>query len=146
MNLQNSLASGDLIKQRTSRAEIQELLRLSSRWLSDASIEQLSLEGRFNSAYEAALQLAVIPLRCSGYRTRSEGHHYVIFDVLPDLMGDDLNDLSQYFQTCRKKRNVSVYRRASAVSRAEVEELLSEVENFSKMVRRWVRENYQEYC
>jgi hypothetical protein len=145
MNLQNSLASGSLIEQPTSRNEIQELLKVASRWQLDANVDRLSLEGRFNSAYEAALRLAVVALRCAGYRTRGEGHHYVVFDVLPDIIGDEVRELSEYLQTCRKKRNTSAYHQASVVSLREVIELVAEVDDFERLIRRWLKENYPEF-
>jgi hypothetical protein len=42
----------------TSKQEIAGLLDVASRNLGDAQVEQLSLDGRFNCAYEAGLMLA----------------------------------------------------------------------------------------
>ena len=46
-----------------------DLLRIVDRDLKDASILELSADRRFVTAYNAALRLATIVLRASGYRT-----------------------------------------------------------------------------
>lgn len=50
-----------------SRAELTQLFAVVDRELGDASIAQLSVDGRFMHAYDAALNLCTIALRASGY-------------------------------------------------------------------------------
>ena len=104
MSLDDLLKGGNLAKETSSRAEVQELFRVAARSLRDAAIPGLSAEGKFALAYDAALQLSTIPLRCAGYRTRGEGHHWTVFRVLPELMGPEFEELADYFQSCRSKR------------------------------------------
>jgi len=77
---------------------------------------------------------------------QEEGHHRLIFALLPEVMGRAVSLTARYFQQCRKIRNLSTYSRSGIVSRAEVIELIAEAERFGEAVRRWVGENYPENC
>jgi len=146
MSFQDLLNEGRLEQRPTSRQEILDLLNTADRGMADAAVEQVSLEGRFNHAYDAALIFATVSLRCAGYRTRGEGHHQLVFALLPDVMGRAVGSTARYFQQCRKIRNLSTYSRSGIVSRAEVIELIAEAARFGEAVRRWVGENYPENC
>ncbi len=146
MDLSDLYIEGTIVKQPTSREEIQELLRLAARSMSDACISGLSTNGKFKLAYEAALQLSSIPLRCAGYRSRGGSHHWSVFHVLPEVMGEEAVEIADYFQACRGKRSAATYHRASVVTEAESNELVREVEEFDRLLRRWLRSNYPEYA
>jgi len=145
MSFQDLVNGRSIDQQPTSRTEIQELLRVAARSLRDADAKGLSPEGRFALAYDGALQLSTIALRCAGYRTRGEGHHWAVFDALPDMI-DDTADIAGYFQTCRAKRSTAIYRRASVVSEAEADELVREVGEFDRLVRKWLKAEYPQYA
>lgn len=145
MRLQQLLDEGRLERRATSKDEIQSLLMVAERNLSDAKVEQLSIDGRFNCAYEAVLMLSTIPIRCAGFRTRGEGHHAAIFDSLPETMGEGTQPHARYFHSCRKIRNLSSYSRSGIVSMGEVKELISKCEEFSRTVNGWLQDNYSEF-
>ena len=145
MSLDDLIKGGNIVRQDTARSEIQELLRVAARSIHDANIPGLSPEGRFALAYDAALELATVPLRCSGYRTRGEGHHWAVFSVLAELMGEDSEELVDYLQTCRSKRSMAIYHRASVVSKAEADELCKEAERLDIQVRKWLKANFPHY-
>lgn len=146
MGFHDLVSGGNTVQQDSSRNEIQELLRVAARSLQDANARGLSPEGRFALAYDGALQLSTIPLRCKGYRTRGEGHHWTVFNVLPDSLGESITEIADYFQTCRAKRSSAIYHQSSAVSRAEADELFTEVESFDMQVRKWLKGNYPQYA
>lgn len=52
--------------------------------LQDAGNSSLSLEGRFDLAYNAAHALSLAALRWHGYRA---GNRYIVFQVLPHTLG-----------------------------------------------------------
>ena len=52
--------------------------------LADAHNDALSLESRFDLAYNAAHALSLAALRRGGYRAR---HRYIVFQVLPHTLG-----------------------------------------------------------
>src|SRR3972149_8129655 len=140
MNLEGLLAQGRLRRRSAGKEEIQGMLQVAARDFQDAVVPGLSSDRRFIIAYEAALTLATIPLRCAGYETHGQGHHWTTFQALPLTMGDELQDLSDYFESCRNKRNVGAYDRSGGISRSEAAELLEEARRFKEKVTRWLRD------
>lgn len=65
-------------------AEIAGLLHSGRVRLTDAGNEALSLESRFDLAYNAAHALCLAALRKHGYRPR---HRYIVFQALPHTLG-----------------------------------------------------------
>lgn len=86
-------------------AEVAGLLRSGRARLADARNETLSLDSRFDLAYNAAHALCLAALRRNGYRAR---HRYIVFQVLPHTLGlgpevwrvlakaHDLRNLAEY--------------------------------------------------
>lgn len=60
------------------------LRRSAQARLTDARNAQVSLEGRFDLAYNAAHALCLAALRCHGYRP---GNRYIVFQMLPHTLG-----------------------------------------------------------
>lgn len=142
MDFKRWLAEDRLRNHKTNKEEIRGLLDIVQRDLNDASVPELSTDRRFLIAYEGALTLATIPLHCAGYETRGKGHHWLTFRLLPEIMGLEYSDLSQYFDQCRTKRNVGTYDRGGQISQSEVDELLAEVVTFHEDVVGWLKRNH----
>jgi hypothetical protein len=119
MTLDDLLAQGRLRRRSIRKEEIQGTLQVADRDLKDAVVPGLSSDRLFIIAYEAVLTLASIPIRCAGYETHGQGHHWTTFQAMPLTMGDELQDLSDYFESCRNKRNVGSYDRSGGISRSE---------------------------
>jgi uncharacterized protein (UPF0332 family) len=145
MNLDRLLAQGRLRPHSTTKEEIQEMIRIAMRDLNDAVIPGLSSDRRFFIAYEAALTLATIPLYCSGYETHGQGHHWMTFLVLAEVMGSEIRELADYFDLCRTKRNVGTYDRGGQISQSEAEEIITEVNQFHSTIEEWLRINHPEF-
>jgi len=137
--LKQFLAEGRLKKHRTNRKEIQDILRVVDRDVKDAEVTEISIDLRFTTAYQAALQLATIVLAASGFRTIGSGHHWVTFKMLPELMGSETQSLAEYFDLCRGKRNLSDYDRAGEISEHEAKELLKEAKKFRGAILNWLK-------
>jgi hypothetical protein len=75
--LENLLRSG-LKKEAPNDEEIENLIRSGERRLKDATIGGLSLESRFDLAYNAAHALALAALRHQGYRSENR---YLVFQT-----------------------------------------------------------------
>ena len=90
------------------------------------------------------MTLATIPLRCAGYETYGQGHHWTTFQALPLTMGEELHDLSIYLESCRNKRNIGAYDRSGAISRSEASELVEEAKAFNRRLRLWLGEKFPE--
>jgi len=142
MILKKLLAEGQLRKHNTSPREIEELLAVIERDLKDANQPGLSLDRRFTTAYNAALQLAVIALHAAAYRTAGHGHHWATIQVLPEIMGSKAEKRRDYLDACRTKRNVADYDRAGEISEVEVAEILDEVRKFRSDLLEWLRTHH----
>jgi hypothetical protein len=112
------------------------------RDIADAHVSGLSPDRRFVTAYNAALQLATIVLRASGYRTSGATHHWTTIQLLPEIMGESELARADYLDACRRKRNIADYDAAGMVSDSEAQEILDEVKGFRDDVARWLRTNY----
>lgn len=64
---------------RTNPQEIADLFAVIERDLADAAIQGLSTDRRFATAYNAALQAAMVVLYCEGYRATGLAHHATAF-------------------------------------------------------------------
>ena len=76
--LDNLVRIGRLHVEPPDEAEVQGLLRSGVRRLADAIREDLSLDSRFDLAYNAAHALALAALRYQGYRCQSR---YLVFNA-----------------------------------------------------------------
>jgi hypothetical protein len=68
MTLQNLLGIS-LEAVAPTRAQVTKLLAAAGRNLADARLEELSAENRFDAAYKAIMQSAMVALHANGYRT-----------------------------------------------------------------------------
>lgn len=142
MNLKRLLDQGRIRKHKTSKKEIENLLGLAKRDISDAKTDAISLDRRFATAYNGILQLAMILLYCNGYAPKGVGHHATVFEAMKVLMGDDYLKLADYFDSCRSKRNITDYDYAGGISKSEVDEIIKEAEDFQEVILAWLKTNY----
>ncbi|MFQ6082285.1 MAG: SAV_6107 family HEPN domain-containing protein [Candidatus Aminicenantia bacterium] len=142
MTLKQLLAQGRLKEHKTSKKEIADLFKIIKRDISDAEIKILSPDRRFSTAYNAVLQTATIVLYCHGYKPSGWGHHFTVFQAMKIILGKDYEELADYFDSCRVKRNITDYDRAGEISEKEVKELISEAKRFFKKIENWVERNY----
>jgi hypothetical protein len=67
------------------KAHIGKLLAAAERNTADAKLPGLSTENRFDAAYKAIMQSAMVALYANGYRTMTSkpGHHQTAIQTLP---------------------------------------------------------------
>jgi hypothetical protein len=82
--LENLVRQGQLRHEPPVASEIRGLLRSGEARLADAGNRGLSLESRFDLAYNAAHALALAGLRLRGYRS---ANRFLVFQVLPHTLG-----------------------------------------------------------
>ena len=89
MTLENLLAIHRLQSFTPSREGVQRLLAAAQRNLTDARLAALSADNRFDAAYKAIMQCAMIGLWANGYRTSTNqpGHHQTALQALPKTLG-----------------------------------------------------------
>lgn len=139
MSLRRWLSEGRLKPHRASTRETTDLLRVVARDMADAGVAGLSIDRRYATAYNAALQLVTVVIRASGYRTSGLGHHWLTFQLLLDLWGASQRGRVDFFDSCRQKRNVADYDCAGRVGEAELAELLLEALALQTAVLDWLR-------
>jgi len=104
--LENLAGTGKpLLAEAPDAVEFAGLVRSGRARLNDARNAALSLESRFDLAYNAAHALCLAALRRHGFRAR---HRYIVFQVLPHTLGlgpevwrvlakaHDLRNLAEY--------------------------------------------------
>ena len=143
MTVNDWLDKGWLVKHRPDRREIRELLGIADRAIADAQAKGISADARLSIAHNAALQLAVAALAATGYRAGREAHHYRAIQPLTFTIGASA-DLVDQLDGFRKKRNISDYERAGAVSDQEAKEMLALAKTLRETVIAWLKNNHPE--
>jgi len=86
-------------------AEFAGLLRSGAARLADAGVATLSLESRFDLAYNAAHAFSLAALRWHGYRS---GNRYIVFQLLPHTLGLG-PEVWRVLDKCHQLRNLGEY-------------------------------------
>ncbi|MFC1958239.1 hypothetical protein ACFLVQ_01565 [Chloroflexota bacterium] len=141
MSLEDWLNEGHLKSYKTSRKEIEQLFAVFERDMADARVEALSVERKFESAYNAALMMARAALATNGYRTSGEGNHYWTIQSLAFTLQMDADTINQ-FNKFRQKRNTSNYEMIGVVSEQEVTEMIAMAQELRNLVTKWLEENH----
>jgi hypothetical protein len=102
-------------------AEIAGLLRSGLARLADASKVDLSLESRFDLAYNAAHALSFAALRRCGYRS---SNRYIVFQLLPHTLGLG-PEVWRVLSKCHDLRNLGEYEGDLNIDDRIVTDLLS---------------------
>ena len=118
--LDNLVRIGQLKSEPPAQAELEGLLRSGSRRLADAKRADLSLESRFDLAYNAAHALALAALRAKGYRSESR---YLVFQCLQHTI-DLPNEQWRVLDQAHRKRNIAEYEGEMDVDGQLVEAML----------------------
>ena len=103
--LENLARAGQLKPEPPAQAELNGLFLSGQRRLADAEQESLSLESRFDLAYNAAHALALTALRLQGYRSES---HYLVFQCLKHT-ADLPNAQWRVLDQAHRRRNLAEY-------------------------------------
>lgn len=82
--LENLVRTGKLKHEPPAPGEVEGLRRSGEARLADAARQELSIESRFDLAYNAAHVLALAALRRLGYRSENR---YLVFQTLPHTLG-----------------------------------------------------------
>jgi len=143
MSLHNWLANRWVVQHEPSREEVEDLLAVVARDLTDAAIDSLSSDWRLGIAYNAALQLATMALAAEGFRPGRERSHERAILSLRFTLGVDSN-IVDTIDGVRRKRNISNYERASTVSDTEAQEMYTIALELRDRVTRWLTDHHPE--
>ena len=125
MTLENLLRIGKLKAHEPTAAEFRRLLAAIERNLADAASNAISDETRFDAAYKAVMQCALLAVMAKGFRpSNSEpGHHATLIQALPLTLGIN-NESWIVLDALRRKRNAADYT-GDVVTSEMVEECIS---------------------
>ena len=132
------LKRGVLEKRESNDSEIQDLLKIVERDIEDSAKEEISHDWQFGIAYNAALKLANVLVRSSGYRVKGGSHHMNTIAMIPNILGEEMRDDADYLDTCRRKRNVVEYDCVGGATKRDIDELREFVLEFQKVVLKWL--------
>ncbi|MGH9471095.1 MAG: hypothetical protein ACRD1N_12235 [Terriglobia bacterium] len=128
-------------------SEVADLRKLIARDMADASVPGLSADRTFATAYNAVLQLSKMALACASYRVSSSlpGHHQTTLETAGFVIGRAARQLTDYFETCRRKRNMIDYDSADVITESQAAELVEKTAQYQEMVECWIAKNHPKY-
>src|SRR5438128_6981098 len=103
--LENLVRTGKLKREPPAAGEIQGLRHSGEVRLADAERPELSIESRFDLAYNAAHALSLAALRHLGYRSENR---YLVFQTLPHTLGIPAS-IWRVLTKSHEKRNLAEY-------------------------------------
>lgn len=118
--LDNLVRIRQLKAEAPAQSEIDGLIRSGTVRLKDAQIEGLSLDSRFDLAYNAAHAFSVAALRWHGYRSE---HRYTVFQCLEHTVRLP-SELWRVLDQAHRKRNVAEYEGHLDVDKSLLEALV----------------------
>ncbi len=118
-----------------------KLLAAAERNIADSKLQGLSTENRFDAAYKAIMQLAMVALNANGYRTMTSkpGHHQTAIQTQPSSVGVASAKVI-VLDALRKQRNLSDYS-GDLVPDAAAAECLASASELLTHVRTWLAAN-----
>ena len=143
MSLEQWLQNAWLQRVDTTVSEIQQLFQVVDRDLQDAGVQSLSPDGRFQHAYDASLQLCMIPLRACGYRVvKGQSHHKRAIDSLQFTLGKNWSETADHIERSSRLRAQTVYERVGAVSERDALDLINTANQLRSDVVNWLHTQY----
>ena len=120
------------------KAQMAKLMAAAERNIADAQLQGLSSENRFDAAYKAIMQLAMVALNANGYRTLTSksGHHQTAIQTLPTSVALPQTTVI-VLDALRKQRNLSDYS-GDLVPDAAAAECLQSAKDLLAHVRAWL--------
>jgi hypothetical protein len=139
MTLENLLKVGSIRRHKPSRTELLRLLSAARRSLIDAAVPQLSAGSRFDIAYKAIMQCALLAMMANGFRPASStpGHHAIVIQSLPKTLGIP-GERMVLLDQLRRKRNLLDYEGLD-VSEKEAEACKRAAAEICGVAEAWLR-------
>lgn len=141
MRLENLVKTHQIKPHATHPDEVQRLLAAATRNLADARAGIISDETRFDAAYKAIMQCALVGLMAHGYRpsTSVPGHHQTVIQTLSLTLGVPRESWI-VMDALRKKRNVNDYS-GDLIEPESVRECIARADALFEHVSQWLSAN-----
>jgi hypothetical protein len=136
------LKIGRLKTHEPNAAEVQRLLAAIRRNLTDAAATNISAETRFDAAYKAVMQCALVAMLAAGYRPAANepGHHQTMIQSLPLTLGV-ANEVWVVLDALRRQRNANDYT-GQPITAAAVAECLAQAKTLEKTLLGHLRDQH----
>ena len=121
---ENLVDIGQLKPELGDPAEFNGLVGSGRVRLRDAHLDSLSLESRFDLAYNAAHALSLAALRWNGYRS---DNRYIVFQFLPHTLGVDAK-IWRVLAHCHSVRNRGEYEGLLDINQQLISDLIEAAE------------------
>lgn len=135
MNLKKLLSEGKIEK--VEKTEFSSELSEKDLEFAKKGMETGNYDRVMTIAYEAVLRAGNKMMNFMGYRSMGKEHHKNVFEFLREIKID--SELTNYFDTIRKKRNDFIYRDVENVSKEEVANIIKKAEMFVQKIRTFVQ-------
>jgi hypothetical protein len=137
----DNLVGVSLERIRPDSASVARLMAAARRNISDACVDTISLENRFDVAYKAIMQMANAALLANGYRALSSmpGHHMTMIQTLGMTIGFEREKLI-VLDALRKQRNIVDYS-GDLVPESSVNACITHAESLRDAVEGWLDRN-----
>jgi len=143
VSLDNLVGRG-LEREATDRVEIGRFLAKMDRKLADSRSSAITLDSRFDLAWEAVLQIGLTALRANGLRTTSQaGHQALAIQTLDKTIGVD-KDRIRLLETFRKNRSAGLYDGNFEPSEAEVDSIIRTADALHAALLSWLAASHPE--
>jgi hypothetical protein len=143
MSLSDWLENGWLKEHSVTPGEIRKLLERAESNLSEAKLHTITPDWRFNIAYSAIINYADAALKASGFRTRSEAHHYYVIESLRYTLKSDA-ELVNTLDSFRELRHAVTYVEAGLISESLANEIIDIGYEIKDKVLAWMKENHED--
>lgn len=130
-NLLNLVKTGSLKAEPPDRREFDGLVRSGLVRLNDAQRPELSLESRFDLAYNASHALALAALRLNGFRSENR---YLVFQSLAHTLELPAAEW-RVLALCHNRRNLAEYEGYLEIDEQLLNDLLRITENLAGKLR-----------
>ena len=141
MSLEDLLKTDHLQPHDPTREAVQRLLQAAARNIADARVDRISFDTRFDAAYKAIMQCAMVALWANRYRisTSQPGNYQTAIQTLPETIGLEQSTVIALDALC-KQRNASDFE-GDPVSDQAVIESIKQAEQLYRVVYTWIATN-----
>ncbi len=120
-------AEGKIRKQKAGFVQIEALLREAILDLEEAEkIVHLAERATYLLAYNAMLKAGRALMLLQGYVPDNGAQHKTVVEMTSAILGGEFKDLTEQFETMRRKRNEMTYEAGTLLSKSEAKKAFSD--------------------
>lgn len=131
---------GRLQKQKVGFVQVEALLKQATFDLAEAQkIIHIAERATYLLAYMAMLKAGRALLLLKGYRPADGAQHKTVVETTSVILGNKYRDLTEQFETMRRKRNEMTYEAGGLLSMSEAQKAFSDAASLVKQILKEVK-------